>query len=233
MCNRIERIGTMMAASLAASVLVSGLALPELSYAQSQPGARIVCWKDKSGKTVGCGDKVPPEYQDAATREIDRRGVTRGQTESVEEAKRRREKEQETAKSKAEDERKALDQRRQDMALLETFSSEKEIDLKRDRDIAVIDSQIEQMTLALKNTTARYNDLRTQADVAEKNKKPMPEPAKAELTRVTGDKQRYETSLQAKQKEKEALRARYAEMRTRYTELRAASQPASTASTKK
>ena len=27
--------------------------------AQAQSG-RIVCWKDASGKVVGCGDKVPP-----------------------------------------------------------------------------------------------------------------------------------------------------------------------------
>ena len=223
-----------MAASLAAAVLVSGLALPELSYAQSQPAQRLVCWKDKSGRTVGCGDKVPPEYQDAATREIDRRGVTRGQTESAEDVQRRREKEQETAKSRADEERKTLEQKRQDMALLETFSSEKEIDLKRDRDMAVLDSQIEQMTLALKNTTARHNELRTQADTIEKNKKALPAPVKDELTRVTADKQRYETRIQTKQKEKETLRTKYAEMRVRYIELRQAqAAPASTASTKK
>ena len=28
--------------------------------AQSKGGGKIVCWKDKSGKTVGCGDRVPP-----------------------------------------------------------------------------------------------------------------------------------------------------------------------------
>ena len=222
-----------MAASLAASVLVSGLALPELSYAQSQPGARIVCWKDKSGKTVGCGDKVPPEYQDAATREIDRRGVTRGQTESAEEAKRRREKEQETAKSRAEEERKALEQKRQEQALLATFSNEKEIDLKRDRDIAALDTQIEQLTGALKNSTARHGELSKQVEIADKNKKPLPPTAKDELARVTTEKERLEQAIQTKQKDKEALRVKYAEMRVRYIELRAQSQPTPTASAKK
>ena len=43
---------------------------------QRQSGGKIVCWKDKAGKTVGCGDKVPPEYQDNATKELNRRGVT-------------------------------------------------------------------------------------------------------------------------------------------------------------
>ena len=72
---------------------------------------------------VGCGDKVPPEFQSSATQELDSRGVTRKQTESVEEANRRREREQEAAKVKAEEDRKALDQKRQDTALLETYAT--------------------------------------------------------------------------------------------------------------
>ena len=50
--------------------------------AQAQSG-KIVCWKDKAGKTVGCGDKVPPEYQDNATSELNKRGVTVKQTEAA------------------------------------------------------------------------------------------------------------------------------------------------------
>ena len=50
---------------------------------------KIVCWKDKSGKTIGCGDKVPPEYQDNATKELDKGGVTRKTTETAEERARR------------------------------------------------------------------------------------------------------------------------------------------------
>ncbi|HYC45841.1 MAG TPA: hypothetical protein VED01_10185 [Burkholderiales bacterium] len=217
MCDRNERIATIMAASLAASVLVSGLGLPDPAYA----AGRIVCWKDASGKTIGCGDKVPPEYQNSATRELDSRGITRKQTESAEEANRRRAQEQQTVKTKVEEDRKAIDQRRQDTALLETYSNEKEIDLKRDRDLQVLDSQIEQLTVALKNTTARYDQVRSQANLAEKTKKPLPKNAQDELTRVTAEKQRFEASIQAKQKEKEALRVKYAEYRARFTELRA------------
>src|SRR4051812_45168522 len=114
---------------------------------------KIVCWKDKSGKVVGCGDKIPPEYQSSATKELDSRGITRRTTESVEDANQRRTREQEAARVKAEEERKALDQKRQDTALLETYSNDKEIDLKRDRDLQNIDSQTEQLTTALKGAT--------------------------------------------------------------------------------
>jgi hypothetical protein len=204
---------------LAATALTALLAVSGAAHAQS---GRIVCWKDASGKVVGCGDKVPPEYQGSATRELDSRGVTRKQTESVEEANRRREREQELAKIKTEDQRKALDQKRQDTALLETYANEKEIDAKRDRDLQVIDLQIEQLNGALKNTTQRYNDTKARHDALEKTKKPIPAALKDEFGRVSAEKQRFESSIANKHKEKEELRLKYAEYRKRYTELRSA-----------
>src|SRR5438105_10736100 len=101
---------TRWAMLLGAAGLVLSVALTGPAAAQG----KIVCWKDKSGKTVGCGDKVPPEYQSSATKELDSRGVTRKQTESVEEAAARRQREQDAAHAKADDDRKRLDQQRQD-----------------------------------------------------------------------------------------------------------------------
>ena len=201
------------------------IALPTLALAQS---GKIVCWKDSSGKVIGCGDKLPPEYQGSATKELDSRGVTRRQTESVEEATQRRQREQEAARVRAEEDRKSLVQKRQDTALLETYSNEKEIDVKRDRDLQVLHLQIEQMTMALKNTSQRYNEARGRADTVEKNKKPLPPTLKEELERLSTEKERFEQSIAAKNREKEELRVRYAEYRKRYTELRAEQLSAST-----
>ena len=214
MVEGIERAALL----LGAAVLAGALALPGTADAQR---SKIVCWKDKSGKVVGCGDKVPPEFQDSATKELDSRGVTRKQTESVGEANLRREKAQENARSKAEDDRKALDQKRQDTALLETYASEKEIDLKRDRDLQVLDLQIEQLHGALKNTNQRYDEAKGRADGCEKNQKPVPGALKDELSRVTVEKQRFEQSIQNRTKEKEELRTKYADYRKRFSELRA------------
>ena len=85
-----------VAAALAIAVAGAVSVYPADAAAQEKKG-RIVCWKDKSGKVVGCGDKVPPEFQDSATREMDTRGVTRGTTESAEDAAKRRAQEQEAA----------------------------------------------------------------------------------------------------------------------------------------
>ena len=205
-------------AGLVAGVLAGLLVPAGAAYAQK---SKIVCWKDQAGRVVGCGDKVPPEFQGSATKELDSRGVTRRQTESVEDANRRREKEQETAKSKVEDNRKALDQQRQDRALLETYANEQEIDAKRDRDLQVLDLQIEQLHTALKNTNQRYNDARGRTAEVEKTKKPVPPALRDELARVTEEKKRFEQSIENRTKEKEELRTRYADYRKRFIELRA------------
>lgn len=190
------------------------------SHVEAAQQSKIVCWKDAAGKVIGCGDKVPPEYQDSGTRQLDSRGVTRGTTESAEETNKRRLKEQEAARVKAEDQRKSLDQKRQDTALLESYSNEKEIDLKRDRDLGVLDLQIEQLTMSLKNATQRQAETKARMETAEKSQKPAAPQLKDELARATADRERFEKGIEVKNQEKEAMRNRYAEQRRRYIELR-------------
>jgi chromosome segregation ATPase len=210
------------AIALAAFGLLCALVFPGTAAAQG----KIVCWKDKSGKTIGCGDKVPPEYQSSATKELSSQGITRKSTESAEDATARRQREQEAARAKAEEDKRVIDKKRQDTALLETYSNEKEIDLKRDRDLQVLDLQIEQLTTALKSATARQADAKGRFDQAAKGQKGAPAALKDELARATADKERFERSIESKQKEKEELRARYAEFKKRYAELKGSPQPA-------
>ena len=186
---------------------------------------KIVCWKDKAGKTIGCGDKVPPEYQSSATKELSSQGITRKSVESVEDANQRRTRDQEVARVKAEEDKRITDKKRHDTALLETYSNEKEIDLKRDRDLQVLDLQTEQLTTALKSATQRQADLKARHDQAAKGQKGASAALKEELTRATADKERFERSIESKQKEKDELRARYAEYKKRYAELKGTAQP--------
>src|SRR5512133_3136579 len=149
----------------AACIGIAFAALPAASH------AKIVCWKDKAGKVVGCGDAVPPEYQESATKELDKRGVTRSTTESAQDAARQRAQSEETAKLKVESERRAAEQKRQDSALIATYASEQEIDGKRDRDLQAIDLQLSQLRMSLKNAAERQKDAKSRIDVVEKNSK--------------------------------------------------------------
>jgi hypothetical protein len=215
-------VTTITAAALAA--LLAGGAL-----AQTKPTGKIVCWKDKSGKVVGCGDRVPPEYQDAATQEIDKRGVTRKVTESAEEEAKRKAREAELAKQKAEEQKRLAEQRRQDQALLNTFSNEKEIDLKRDRDLQVVDTQLSQLKVAHKAAAERHAEVRARVDASAKAGKPASDAQKEELARAAADLARAEQNIAGKEKEKEEIRKRYAAMKERYILLRGGGAPAPTA----
>lgn len=220
MCRRNGQL----AAALAVALAVALSAFSGTAPAQEKKG-RMVCWKDKSGKVVGCGDSVPPEYQNSATREIDRTGVTRGTTESAEEAAKRRAQEQEAAKVKAEEGKRLAEQKRQDSALMNTYSSEKEIDQKRDRDLQQADIQLGQIKTSLKNSTDRYNEVKTRSDAAAKDKKGMSDALKEELSKATSERQRFEQMVTAKEKEKEEITKRYAEQKKRYIELKGETEP--------
>ncbi len=217
----ITTVRTGVSAALAAvfAFVLAG-AFGASALAQSKDGkGRIICWKDKSGKVVGCGDKVPQEYQNSATREMDRRGVTRATTESAEDAAKRRAVEQEAAKVRAEDQKRLAEQKRQDAALLNTFSNEKEIDQKRDRDLQQIDLQLTQFKVSLKNATDRHIEAKARSDAGAKDKKTS-DMLKDDLTKSAGEKQRLEQTVTAKEKEKDEIRLRYAEQKKRYLELR-------------
>ncbi len=205
------------------NLLTSACAALALAVAAPLPGhaaGKIVCWKDASGKTIGCGDTVPPEYRDAATRELDSRGVTRKTVESAEDVARRREEAQAQARQKAEEEKKMTEQRRQDSTLLATFSNTGEIDAKRDREIQTLEFQIQQERAALKSVTERYDNLMARKEGPKKPSKPAPAGAQDELTRVESEKTRLEESIAAKEKEKEELKQKYADMKARYSQLR-------------
>ena len=221
-CDSNGRVAALLVAFAVALSAVSAAAV-----AQSQSKGRIVCWKDKSGKVVGCGDKIPPEYQDSATREIDRSGVTRGSTDSSEDAAKRRAQDQAAAAQREAENKKLAERQRQDSALLNTFTSDKEIDQKRDRDLQQADIQLGQLKTSLKNATDRYNETKGRTDAAAKDKKGASDALKEELTKATSDKQRLEQAVASKEKEKDDITKRYAEQKKRYLELRGEATPVS------
>ena len=222
----------------AATTLALTLALGYASTAaaQSKGGGSIVCWKDASGRVVGCGDKVPPEFANSGTRELDNRGNVRKTGESADEAAKRRVQEKEQADVKAEEQKRVAEQKRQDSALVNTFSTEKEIDLKRDREIQALDNNITQQSGALKVSAERLADAQQRAAAFEKtnkDKKPAPQGLKDDLVRAEGDKARLDQDIAAKEKEKRDTMAKYAAYKKRYMEIKgitpAAAAPAATA----
>lgn len=204
-------LNTIRAAFVAILLLAVAGLIAAPAMAQSKGSGKIICWKDKSGKVVGCGDTVPPEYQAGASKELDSRGMTRKTTDSADVVAKRKQQDEETAKQKAEDQKRAAEQKRQDTALLNIFSNENEIDAKRDRDLADIDVQITQLQGALNAATGRYNEAKARN-------------AKDDMARAAAEKDRTEKSIAAKDKEKQEVRQRFAAQKKRFVELKGSSQ---------
>jgi hypothetical protein len=209
-----------------AAVALLGWGGPAVDDAAAQ---KIICWKDKSGKTIGCGDKVPPEYQDSATRELDKRGVTRKTTENAEEIAKREAQEKAQASQKAEEAKRLAEQRRQDAALINTFSNEKEIDLKRDRDLQVVDTQLTTLRVSHKSAAARQAEAKSRMADAAKSKDGKSDAAKDDMARADADMKKLEQDIAAKEKEKEDVRKKYSDMRERYIALRGGPAPTAAA----
>jgi hypothetical protein len=199
------------------AALTLALAAGSAAAAESKP--KIVCWKDKAGKVVGCGDRIPPEYMDAATQELDRRGVTRKTTGTVEEEARRAAQEEELKKQKEEELKRTAEQRRRDMALLNTYVSEAEIDQRRDRELAEVDRLLTQFHGLHKGASARHSDASTRLAAAEKAGKPS-DALKDEVARAEAEKAKLERGIAAREKEKTDIRNTYAETKRRYAELK-------------
>jgi hypothetical protein len=210
------------ALAVALAALVAGDALAQ---------KKIVCWKDKAGKVVGCGDTVPPEYQDNSVKELDKRGLTRNVTETAEERAKREASEKLTEVQKAEEKKKRAEQSRQDQALIHTFTDEKEIDLKRDRDLQVVDGQMTQLRVSHKNAAARHAEVKARMDATMKTGKPATDNQKEEFARAQAEMDKAELALVTREKEKEDIRKKYADMKTRYILLRTGGTPQAAAPT--
>ena len=107
------------------AVYLSAVALLALAVPVAYGQSKIVCWKDAAGKVVGCGDKVPAEYAGSGTRELDKQGNLRKTGESEREMAKRQAQEKEVAEAKAVEQRRLKEQKRQDDALLNTFTNVK------------------------------------------------------------------------------------------------------------
>ncbi len=202
------------------SIALVGTLVLALNVPATHAQGKIVCWKDASGKVVGCGDKVPAEFAGSATKELDKQGNVRKTAESADEIAKRQAAEKEQTQAKAEETKRLTEQKRQDTALLNTFTSEKEIDLKRNRELQALDNFIVQQNGAIKGASERLEDAKKRVADLEKDKKPVPPSTKEDLARAEREYKRISSDIATNEKAKADTIAAYAGYRKRYAALR-------------
>jgi hypothetical protein len=203
-----------LSALAAAIAAVAMFATPPAALAQ-----KIVCWKDKTGKVVGCGDRVPPEFQKNESKTLDNRGITRQTTVSAEEAARLKAEQEKKAALKREEDRRIAEQRRQDTALVNTYTAAAEIDVRRDRELQVVDLQIQQLKASVKGAVDAHAAQKSRYASFEKRGK-VPDNVKEDLKQAAEEEERVKARITEKEKDKERIAASYAQQKARFIELK-------------
>jgi chromosome segregation ATPase len=174
-------------------------------------------WVDDKGITH-YGDSIPPEYKDKANAELSKRGITIRKTDQALTPEQIRARSDAEARAKEEQVR-AQEQRRRDQALLQSFTTERDIELKRDRDLQQIELGIANNQSVLKSTEKRLAENRTRAETLTKNGKPIPDGLKQDIESDESGKARLESLIEQKQQELGAVREKYEDFRRRFIEL--------------
>ena len=189
-----------------------------LACTASLAGAAVYKWVDEKGVTH-YGDRIPPEYVNRGNTQLDKSGVEVNKiapTLTPEQIKAREDelaKKREVAKQEAE-------QARKDKLLLDAYSSEREIEQVKNRNISVIDNVI-------KGTQRRVDELRSRRQLLDKEKaaldaqqKPMSAIQQREQKAIDSELPALEKQLEQKNREVETLRAKYDADAKRYREMK-------------
>lgn len=178
--------------------------------------ARSFCCTDDQG-VRSCGDVLPEVCRNKAYVEFNEKGQrVRTQDAPLTEAQQAvRDAE---LKKKREDDRLALEQRRRDQALLNTYTSEADLDKARDRQIAEIERSVKQLQEKL--AAARKTKEKLAKDAEFYKNKPLPADLKDADKRNEADIQAQTSALDAKTREIEDTRSRFESDRQRLKELR-------------
>lgn len=175
-------------------------------------------WVDEHGKTH-YGNAVPPQYAQQGSAELDKKGAVVKKTDAALTPEQRKAKEEELAQKK-EEEKKKLEQKRRDKALLNTYTTEKEIDLVRDRNLQQGELQLQSMELRAKQVQPRLDQARKRAADLTARKKPLPADLQQELEETEKEMQHLQEMIKQKRMGMDVIRARFEDDKKRFRELR-------------
>lgn len=203
----------MASARLAELALLLALAMPLGAAAQTN-GRTIYCC-DANGQQM-CGDIFPTECYGRAYREISPLGIVRRHVPApltAEEIERR----DEAIRQRKAAEAAVLKKKRLDQALLETYPSAAEIEVRRERALAEADRTIDDLRVRETELLARREKLAQEAEAH--RGQPLPPDLADDLRNIDGEITAQRSIIDVKKREREAVRLRFDEDHRRYLEL--------------
>lgn len=180
---------------------------------------KLYKWTDEKG-VVHYSETLPAEAKDRSNTEIDKKGrelrkndaaLSPAQIKAIEDDKERRKSE----------EKQLAEQRRRDNALLNTYTTEAEIDGARDRAISGATQSMQAIEARLKTARGKIDALRKQAADWKAKGKPAPESLKEDMAAAERDEAKISADLKTKETEIQNLRQKYELDKARFVELSA------------
>ena len=174
--------------------------------------AKLYKWVDSNG-TTHYGETVPPEYANREAVKLEKGRIQqRVDTRSKPGQK-------QTARDPAA-EKDRIEAERHDNALLNTYSSEKEIDLARDRNLQQVEARINSYRTLLKSAGENLASLQQEQERLIQQKRKIPKSLEEDLDEAQQRIDNFQADLDNSQREQEMVKARYAADKARYRELK-------------
>jgi hypothetical protein len=174
--------------------------------------AKLFKWVDNNGITH-YGETIPPEYANRDTKQLSNgRVVDRKDGFDVDK--------QNSVKKETPEEKAAFEARRRDEALLNSFTTEKEIDLSRDRSLLQIEARINSYTTLLKSAQTTVDDLNKESENRTAKGWKIPQSLTDDLTEAQARVAKLQKDLDNSVKESDSVKARYAAEKQRFRELK-------------
>jgi hypothetical protein len=174
--------------------------------------AKLYKWVDKNGVTH-YGETIPPEYANSDTKTLEK-GRIKERKDGFDKVQ------QEESKIDPEVAKAAREAKRRDEALLNSYASEKEIDLSRDRNLLQVEARVNSYTTMLQSAKESLGQLYKERDsLAQKNRK-IPQSLTEDIVEGEALVAKRTRELDVSQKEMDGVKARYAAEKKRYRELK-------------
>lgn len=197
------------------SLFALGLLVGLASAMPASAAKRTYCCDDAKGRRI-CGDTLPDQCEGRAYRLTDEKGVTKHVDAPLTAEQRAQKEAQETRKK--EDDRIAAEQRRRDLALLNTYSNERDIDVARDRGVADLEKLLKESQDKLDAALRRRKGFDKELEFYPKPKKP-PEALLARIKENDEEIAGQQKAVEDRKRDIELLRLKFEDERKRYRTL--------------
>jgi len=178
--------------------------------------AKTFKWVDDQGRTH-YGETIPPEYANKDRQTLNKSGAII-KTQDVPTPDERRTQEEVAIKAN-EEAATTRDQKRYDKSLTNTYSSVKEIELSRTRNIQQVEARINSINARLKMANANLLGLKKDADTHTQSGQKVPASLHDDMNETQARMIRLQIDLNKYNAEKLAVEARFDADKARYKEL--------------